>query len=82
MLSCSKTVVGVKASACSSGRAFVAAPVVSRQPVRKAALVPRPALLLEQPLNQDDSKRSTNMFSDLFNMVVHLLEPQEQSRVG
>jgi hypothetical protein len=82
MLSFSKPAAGVRTSATSSGRPFVAVPTLSRQPVRNVALVPRPALLLDQPLGQDDSRRSKNVLSEMFNMVVHWLEPQEQSHVG
>jgi hypothetical protein len=82
MLSFRQPAAGVKASASGSGRAYVAVSVLSRQPVRKGAPVPRPALLLDQPLSQDDSKRSNNVFSEMLNMVVHWLELQEQSHVG
>lgn len=82
MLSSLKPSVAVKAPIAASGRVFVAAPVSARQPVRRLAPVARPALLLDQPLAQDVSRQSNNVLSDLINMVVHWLEPQEQSHVG
>jgi hypothetical protein len=82
MLSSSKPSVAVKASSAASFRAFVAAPVPARQPVRRLAPVARPALLLDQPMAQDDSRRFNNVLNVFFNMVVHWLEPQEQSHVG
>lgn len=82
MLSSLKPSVAVKAPIAASGRVSVAAPVSARQPVRRLAPVARPALLLDQPLAQDVSRQSNNVLSDLINMVVHWLEPQEQSHVG